>query len=219
MMADQKPTVAFISSPRFVEHDTGPHHPERPDRIRAIHRAVRAAGLIDSPDPFPDFALDLGKMPPAPFKLIEVEPAPADERWINLVHSPQYVQHVRRVAESGGGVLDQGDTRIGAQSYDIALLSLGGVLTACDWVMAAPNRRRAFTAGRPPGHHAEPDRPMGFCLFSNIAIGARYLQKKHGIQRIAIVDFDVHHGNGTQAVFDADPSVFFVSMHEDPRVC
>jgi acetoin utilization deacetylase AcuC-like enzyme len=219
MMADQKPTVAFISSPRFVEHDTGPHHPERPDRIRAIHRAVRAAGLIDSPDPFPDFELDLGKMPPAPFKLIEVEPAPADERWINLVHSPQYVQHVRRVAESGGGVLDQGDTRIGAQSYDIALLSLGGVLTACDWVMAAPNRRRAFTAGRPPGHHAEPDRPMGFCLFSNIAIGARYLQKKHGIQRIAIVDFDVHHGNGTQAVFDADPSVFFVSMHEDPRVC
>ena len=210
--------VAFISSPRCIEHDTGPFHPERPDRIRAIHRAVRAAGLIDSPDPFPDFQLDLGKLPAAPFKLLEIAPTPAAPQWINLVHPPDYVQNVRHVAQSGGGVLDQGDTRIGPESYDIALLSLGSVLAACDWVMEEPNRR-AFTAGRPPGHHAEPDRPMGFCLFSNIAIGARYLQKKHGVNRIAIVDFDVHHGNGTQAVFEADPNVFFVSMHEDPRVC
>jgi acetoin utilization deacetylase AcuC-like enzyme len=217
-MATEKPAVAFVSSPRFVEHETGRFHPERPDRIRAIHRAVRAAGLVDSPDPFPEFELDLGAMPRAPFKVVEIAPTPAEERWVELVHPRAHVQHVRRVAEAGGGVLDQGDTRIGANGYEMAMLSLGGVLTACDWVMAGTNRR-AFAAGRPPGHHAEPARAMGFCLFSNIAIGARYLQKKYGVGRVAIVDFDVHHGNGTQAVLEADPSVYFVSMHEDPRVC
>jgi acetoin utilization deacetylase AcuC-like enzyme len=218
MMAQEKATVAFVSSPRFVEHETGPFHPERPDRIRAIHRAVRAAGLVNSPDPFPDFELDLGAMPQAPFKAIEIAPVMAEERWLELVHPPEHVRQVKRVAEAGGGVLDQGDTRIDANGYEMAMLSLGGVLTACDWVMGGTSRR-AFVAGRPPGHHAEPDRAMGFCLFANVAIGARYLQKKHGVKRIAIVDFDVHHGNGTQAAFEDDPSVFFVSMHEDPRVC
>src|SRR4051812_35766824 len=109
-MAKEKPAaVAFISSPRFVEHETGHFHPERPDRIRAIHRAVRAAGLIDSPDPFPDFELDLGTMPRAPFKVVEIAPAPAEEQWVELVHPPEHVRQVRRVAEAGGGVLDQGD--------------------------------------------------------------------------------------------------------------
>jgi acetoin utilization deacetylase AcuC-like enzyme len=218
MMPEQKPTVALVSSPRFVEHETGPSHPERPDRIRAIHRAVRAAGLVDSPDPFPEFELDLGTMPRAPFKLLEVEPEPAQEKWLERVHPRWLIEQVRRVSEAGGGVLDQGDTPIGAQSYEIALLSAGAVLTACDLVMGQ-TVRRAFVAARPPGHHAEPDRSMGFCLFSNIAIGARYLQTKYSLRRIAIVDFDVHHGNGTQAVFEDDPGVFFVSMHEDPRVC
>jgi acetoin utilization deacetylase AcuC-like enzyme len=218
MMASEKPTVAFVSSPRCVEHETGRFHPERPDRIRAIHRAVREAGLIDSADPFPDFKLDLGAMAAGPFKALEVEPTPAEEKWLGLVHPPELVERARRVAEAGGGVLDQGDTPIGAKSFEIALLSLGGVLSACDLVMSG-RVRRAFAAGRPPGHHAEPDKSMGFCMFSNIAIGARYLQQKYGVGRIAIVDFDVHHGNGTQAVFENDASVFFVSMHEDPRVC
>jgi acetoin utilization deacetylase AcuC-like enzyme len=210
--------VAFVSSPRFVEHGTGPHHPERPDRIRAIHRAVRAAGLIDSPDPFPDFKLALGDMPRAPHKLIEISPTPADEQWVYVVHRPEHVRTIKRVCELGGGVLDQGDTPVEANGFEMALLSLGGVLTACDAVMTG-RATRAFAAGRPPGHHAEPDRAMGFCLFSNIAIGARYLQRKYGVKKVAIVDFDVHHGNGTQACLEDDPTVYFVSMHEDPRTC
>jgi acetoin utilization deacetylase AcuC-like enzyme len=210
--------IAFVSSPRFVEHDTGPHHPERPDRIRAIHRAVRAAGLIDSADPFPEFELDLGPSTASGFKLREVAPRMAEEEWIYLVHPKEHVRKIRHVAEVGGGVLDSGDTKMSAKSWEMALLSLGGVLTACDEVMTG-NALRVFSAGRPPGHHAEPDRAMGFCLLSNIAIGARYLQRKYGIKRVGIVDFDVHHGNGTQAVFEADPSVYFVSLHQHPRTC
>lgn len=210
--------VGFISSPRYVDHDTGPHHPERPDRIRAIHRAVREAGLISSSDPFPDFKLALGTVSSDGAKAIELEPYRADEQWVLTVHTPDHLSYLRRVIEAGGWVLDQGDTRVGESSYEIALLSLGGVLRACDAVMTAEQGlKRAFAAVRPPGHHAEPERAMGFCLFSNVAIGARYLQRKYGVKRVAIVDFDVHHGNGTQAAFEADPTVFFVSMHENPR--
>src|SRR5262245_61042580 len=116
--------VAFVSSPRFVEHVTGPYHPERPDRIRAIHRAVRVAGLIDSPDPFPDFQIDFGIKRQEHVKLLELVPEPADPKWLRTVHTDsmiEFVQHVCRI----GGVLDQGDTVVGPASYEIALLSLG----------------------------------------------------------------------------------------------
>jgi acetoin utilization deacetylase AcuC-like enzyme len=210
--------IGFVSSPRYVEHDTGPHHPERPDRIRAIHRAVREAALVPSPDPFPEFRLDLGKVSSDGVKAVELEPFRADEKWVLAVHPEDHLNYVRRVIEAGGWVLDQGDTRVGESSYETALLALGGVLRACDAVMTGEQGiGRAFAAVRPPGHHAEPNRAMGFCLFSNIAIGARYLQRKHGVGRVAIVDFDVHHGNGTQAAFEDDPGVYFVSMHENPR--
>jgi acetoin utilization deacetylase AcuC-like enzyme len=210
--------VGFCSSPRFVEHLTGPHHPERPDRIRAIHRAVREGGLVDSPDPFPEFRIDLGIKPVlgGP-KLIELEPAPIDMRWIEAVHSAAYVDQVRHVSEVGG-VLDLGDTPVGPGSFDIAQLSAGAVLRCADAVMTG-EVTRAFAAVRPPGHHAEPDRPMGFCLFSNVAIATKYIKQQYGIERVAIVDFDVHHGNGTQAAFESDPSVLFVSIHQHPRTC
>jgi acetoin utilization deacetylase AcuC-like enzyme len=201
-----------------VEHDTGRHHPERPDRIRAIHRAVREAGIVSSPDPFPEFQLALGKISGEGVKAIELEPFRADEQWVLAVHTADHLSYVKRVIEAGGWVLDQGDTRVGEASFEIAMLSLGGVMRACDAVMAGERGiKRAFAAVRPPGHHAEPNRAMGFCLFSNVAIGARYLQRKHGIGRVAVVDFDVHHGNGTQAALEDDPSVYFVSMHENPR--
>jgi len=209
--------VGFVCSPRFVEHVTGPYHPERPDRIRAICRAVRQAGLIDSPDPFPQFKLDLGIKPQRHMKLLELEPYVPDPQVLRLVHTEElirFVQHMCRVS----GVLDQGDTPVTPVSYEIALLSAGSALRAADAVMK-DQAKRAFSAARPPGHHAEPDRSMGFCLFNNIAIAARYVQKTYGVEKIAIVDFDVHHGNGTQAAFEDDPSVLFISLHQDPRTC
>jgi acetoin utilization deacetylase AcuC-like enzyme len=212
--------IGFVSSPRFIEHQTGPHHPERPDRIRAIHRAIRDAGLVASRDPFPDFELDTGLQPVSGLRLVELDPTPADPNWLLSIHTSEHVQHVRHICELGGGVLDQGDTPVGANSYEIALLSLGSALRACDAVLRAENGiKRCFSAARPPGHHAEPDRPMGFCLFSNIAIAARYVQQTYQLERIAIVDFDVHHGNGTQAAFEDDASVLFISLHQHPRTC
>jgi len=173
--------TGFCSDPHFVGHFAGPHHPERPDRIRAIHKAVRAAGMIDSPDPFPEFAIDLGPLDGRGIKLRELQPIPADEHWLTTVHTQQHVDFVKHVCAVGGGVLDQGDTRVGPESCELALLGLGAVLRCCDAVVGG-EVRRAFAAIRPPGHHAEPDRPMGFCLFSNIAIAARYLQQRHGYE-------------------------------------
>lgn len=211
--------TGFSSSPRFIEHETSPTHPERPDRIRAIARAVREAGLIDSADPFPDFRLELGPLPRASSKLMELtQTYPADEKWLQTVHTPQHVERIRHVCSIGGGILDQGDTPVGPKSFEIAQLATGAVLGCCDAVMQG-QVERAFAAVRPPGHHAEPDRAMGFCLFSNITIAARYLQRAHGVGKIAIVDFDVHHGNGSQAAFEADPTVLFISLHQDPRTC
>ena len=211
--------TGYISSARFAEHLTSPTHPERPDRIRAVATAVREAGLIDSPNPFPDFRIALGAMQSGLPKLVEMdEPTAADEKSLRLVHTEGHISKVRRTCAAGGGVLDLGDTPVCSASYDVALLGVGALLQCCDAV-ATGKLKRTFAAVRPPGHHAEPHRPMGFCLFSNIAIAARYLQEKHGVGRIAIVDFDVHHGNGTQAAFEIDPSVLFVSLHQDPRTC
>src|SRR5215204_3647393 len=110
--------IGFATSPRFIEHATGPHHPERPDRIRAIHRAVRAAGMIDSPDPFPDFELDLGPIDGGGIKLVELTPRHAETKWVLSVHSTEYFNHIHHVCELGGGILDQGDTPVGVDSCD-----------------------------------------------------------------------------------------------------
>lgn len=209
--------LGFCSSPLFIDHDTGPHHPERPDRIRAIHKAVRDAGLVLSINPFPELSLDFGLHPLHMPPLVELVPAAADERWLLTVHPQKQIDRVRHLC-SLSGILDEADTPTGPRSFDTALLAVGAGIACCDAVMAG-RVQCAFAAVRPPGHHAEPNQSMGFCLFSNIAIAARYLQKKHGVGRVAIVDFDVHHGNGTQAVFEADPSVLFISLHQHPRTC
>ncbi|MBV8781630.1 MAG: histone deacetylase, partial [Phycisphaerae bacterium] len=209
--------IGFCSSPHFVDHITGDGHPERPDRIRAIHRAIRLAGLIDSPDPFPDFRIDLGKVPQATEKLLEIEPIPATKSHLALVHTAAHVGWVKRCCELNA-VMDPGDSPVCNASYSTALLGLGAAITAGDAVMTG-KVRRAFSAGRPPGHHAEPGKPMGFCLFSNVAILTRHLQRTYHLSRIAIVDFDVHHGNGTQACLQNDPGIRFISTHQDPRTC
>ena len=209
--------VGFCSSPRFIEHETGKHHPERPDRIRAIYLALHQAGYIAA-NPFPEFKIELGGLPHAKEPLVELPFEAADQMAILAVHPQAHIDAIRHVCDVGYGVMDQGDTPVSDMSYEIALLGIGAVLRGSDAVMKG-EVRRAFCAVRPPGHHAEPNRAMGFCLFSNIAIGARYLQQRHGVGKVAIVDFDVHHGNGTQACFEKDPTVYFASLHQHPATC
>ncbi|MGF1632631.1 MAG: histone deacetylase [Phycisphaerae bacterium] len=216
-------TAAFLSSTRFVEHETGPGHPERPDRLRAVHRALREAKLLSSPDPFPEFELDLGPFEPdEPYTpLAEVElsaqPPEALTESVLSVHTKQHLAHMQAVC-AGRKTLDDPDTKVCPASYEVALLAVGAAKQAVDLVVGKQHRR-AFVAARPPGHHAEHHRAMGFCLFNNVVIAARHAQDAHDIERVAIVDFDVHHGNGTQTVTEDDPTILFVSTHQNPRTC
>jgi acetoin utilization deacetylase AcuC-like enzyme len=146
--------------------------------------------------------------------LLLLRPEPAAEAWITRVHTPAYLRRLQEAVRNAPVALDA-DTRVSAQSYEVARLATGGVLAAVDAVMAG-QARNAFAAVRPPGHHALPERAMGFCLLNHVAIATRYVQEQHGIKRVLIVDWDVHHGNGTQDVFYSDPSVFYFSTHQYP---
>jgi acetoin utilization deacetylase AcuC-like enzyme len=183
--------TAFLADPISKEHDTGPGHPEQPARWDA---AVR--GLGD---------LTLTATPP--------RAATADE--LALCHTPDYIRTARRDVEAGRSALSTGDTDISPRSFEAAVRATGTCLNAVDLVMTG-EARNAFCIVRPPGHHATPNRGMGFCLFNNIAIAARYAQRRYGIERVLIADWDVHHGNGTQDIFYADASVFFFSTHQSP---
>jgi acetoin utilization deacetylase AcuC-like enzyme len=180
---------------RFLLHKTGPGHPERPERLRAINRALDEAGLLK-------------RVTPLAFKA-------ADRKWIETVHSPAYVRRVEAACAAGDAIIDTADCPICPQSFEVACLAAGAVLAACDAVMRG-EVDNAFCMVRPPGHHAERDTAMGFCLFNNVAIAARYLQRQWQIGRILILDWDVHHGNGTQHAFVDDPTVFYCSFHEHP---
>lgn len=188
-------TTGFFYSPRFLEHDTGRHHPERADRLRAIVDRLKADRLWD-------------KLTHLPFEAAPVE-------WVTRVHDAAYVERVRAACASGQSHIDCVDSAIGPASYEVAMLAAGAVMSAADAV-ATGRVRNAFCAVRPPGHHAERDRSMGFCLFNNVAVAAEYLIRHHNMQRIAIVDFDVHHGNGTQHIFEHRSDVLYISTHEHP---
>ena len=192
-MRNGKP-VAFVYHEDCLKHSNGPGHPERPERIAAIRQHLQTAGLLD--------------------RLLVIRPEPCPIERIARVHDGRYIESIRRACERAPVSLDP-DTAVSEGSWDAALLSSGGALAACDAVVSG-KAGAAFVCTRPPGHHAEADRAMGFCLFNNVAVAARYLQDQHGLGQIFIVDWDVHHGNGTQHMFEDDDSVFYFSAHQYP---
>lgn len=187
--------TAYLFDPLYLRHDTGAGHPERPSRLLAVEQRLRGEAWFDALHP--------------------LSPREADIDAITLVHDPRYVELVRREVEGGLRQLSTGDTAISEESYAVALGMVGGVLEAVDAVMLGRSRN-AFCAVRPPGHHATGVRGMGFCLFNGVAVAARYAQQVHGVERVLIADWDVHHGNGTQDIFYTDGSVFFMSTHQYP---
>jgi acetoin utilization deacetylase AcuC-like enzyme len=187
--------TALVHSPEYLNHDTGRGHPERPERYSAVMNALSREKLLD--------------------RLLQLAPRKATDAEILACHTAAYLETARRDVNSGAGTLSTGDTQVCAASFDVALLAAGGVLNAVDAVISG-TAANAFCVVRPPGHHATPSRGMGFCLFDNVAIAARYAQSKYGIGRVLIADWDVHHGNGTQDIFYADPTVFFFSTHQWP---
>lgn len=186
-------TGIVISAAR--EHLTGPGHPECPQRVEAIAERLERDGLLA--------------------RLATIPARPAIDEEILRCHTPEYLRTAKANVAAGLPRLATGDTNVSAGSLDAALLAAGGLLAAVDAVMAG-QVDNAFAAVRPPGHHATPDRGMGFCLFNNVALAARHAQARHGVERVLIADWDVHHGNGTQDIFYEDGSVLFFDTHQSP---
>jgi acetoin utilization deacetylase AcuC-like enzyme len=187
-------TTLFISHPASLNHHNGPGHPERPDRLRAIESVLEQEKFQS---------------------LIRVEPPAADIEAVTLCHPRDYVEEIKDAAPKEGMVQLDADTSMSPGSWEAALRAVGGAMLAVDEVVTK-KADNAFVAHRPPGHHAETVRPMGFCIFNQAAIAARHAQKKHGLHRVAVVDFDVHHGNGTQEIFWKDSTLMYCSTHQMP---
>jgi acetoin utilization deacetylase AcuC-like enzyme len=187
-------STLLLSHPACLNHLTPAGHPERPDRLRAIEQALEDEKFQS---------------------LARVEAPLGSVDTIALCHPMDYIEAIRDASPKEGLVRLDADTAMSPGSFEAALRAVGGAKLAVDEVMAG-NAANAFVATRPPGHHTETARPMGFCLFNNAAIAARYAQKAHGVERAAVVDFDVHHGNGSQDIFWSDKSVMYCSTHEMP---
>lgn len=186
--------VGYIYDSIYLRHDTG-LHPENPRRLEAIISLLEQSCLKA--------------------RLTLLKPRAATEKELALVHTESYIAHIKEIGQTGGGHLDS-ETIMSAGSYDAALYAAGGTIKAVDTVMEG-KVNSAFALVRPPGHHATPREAMGFCIFNNVAIAASYAVKSLGLPRVAIIDFDVHHGNGTQAAFYDDPSVLYISTHQYPH--
>ncbi|MGD1918380.1 MAG: histone deacetylase family protein [Pleurocapsa sp.] len=188
--------ISVIYSPEFLEHDTGYGHPEKAKRLSAIAKALKKV----------EWHEQVKWLLPTSIKKRDVL------AYIEKIHTLEHINRIKRVADKGGGYLD-GDTPISAKSYEVALLAVSGWLDGVDLVL---NKQPAFVLARPPGHHATRDTAMGFCLFSNAAIAAEYALTKSGIIRVGILDWDVHHGNGTEAIVQDNPNIAYCSLHQHP---
>jgi acetoin utilization deacetylase AcuC-like enzyme len=197
LLNQEKRTVntSLVEDKIYLKHDTGEFAWENVRRLKALHDGLKDANILESLHP--------------------IAPQKAGTEWVALAHKKEYIEIVKKDAESGAKQLSTGHTLLSKESYDVALWAVGGVLAACDAVMEGKTRN-AFCAVRPPGHHAMRDKGMGFCIFNNAGVAARYLQKKYGVGKVLIVDWDVHHGNGTQDIFYEDGSVFYFSTHQWP---
>ena len=188
--------TGLVYHENYLKHDTG-FHPETAERLIHIMRKLEEAGITE--------------------KIKRITPKKASKEQIMYVHTGDYIEKVEAICKESGGMLDP-DTPLCRDTYEIALLSAGGVIKAVDEVMDNSNQlKHIFALIRPPGHHATRNRGMGFCIFNNIAIAAQHLKGKYGVKRILIVDWDVHHGNGTQELFYDDPSVLYFSTHQYPH--
>lgn len=187
-------TTLLLTHPACLNHATPPGHPERADRLRAINQVLAA----DRFNP-----------------LVRGEAPEGNLDLVTLCHNDHYIEEIRHLAPSSGVAYIDGDTSMSPGTWEAVMRGVGGAVAATDAVMSGA-QNNAFLAVRPPGHHAETSRAMGFCFFDNAAIAARHAQRKYGIGRAAIVDFDVHHGNGTQEIFWADPTVMYCSTHQMP---
>ena len=188
--------TGLVYDPRYLDHDMGAGHPESPNRLRAIMQQLEQSGTAA--------------------RLTRIEPREAENGWITQIHTPSYLAMLKSHAPITGRVSLDPDTSMSPGSLKAAHLAAGGALAAVDAIMSG-QVDHVFCAMRPPGHHAEAGRAMGFCLLNNVAIATRYVQKEHRLKRILIVDWDVHHGNGTQHSFEDDPSVLFFSTHQYPH--
>jgi acetoin utilization deacetylase AcuC-like enzyme len=188
--------TAIVHHPIYQKHDTGLGHPETPKRYEVVMKALKSDKKFWE-------------------NLTEITPEKVSKGIIQAAHSPLHFKKIESAFEEGVEYLDA-DTTISMHSFDASLYAAGGACRAVDAVMNG-EARNAFVAVRPPGHHATAEKPMGFCLFNNVAVAARYAQRKYAeIERVAIIDWDVHHGNGTQGIFFDDPTVFFFSQHQYP---
>ncbi len=187
--------TGLAADPKVVQHDGGPGHPEQPARFLAVHNQLKSTGLID--------------------RLTPLTTRRASDDELALVHEREYIELVRREVSQGRGQLSTGDTPINCHSEEAARLAAGCGLSAVDAVFSGLVRN-AFCAVRPPGHHASAATGMGFCLFNTVAVAARYAQQHYAAERVLIVDWDVHHGNGTQDIFYEDGSILFFSTHQSP---
>jgi acetoin utilization deacetylase AcuC-like enzyme len=187
--------TGLITSPRFLDHDPGPGHPESPQRLRAVLEHLEQSGLLNA--------------------VARLEPQIKTPEMAGLVHSTDYIQRVEAACAAGARLIDTPDNPICPATYDVAVLAVNAVTRGVDSIMAG-KVKNVLVLLRPPGHHAEESQAMGFCFFNNVAVAAAYARRSYDLDRVAIIDFDVHHGNGTQHIFESDSSVLYASLHRYP---